>query len=57
MELPKTRNEHLTEIITIRVPERLKSKVDELKTNGVNCQEWIRNLIEKNLSKIKSKQN
>lgn len=54
MKISRNRRELLAETITIRLSERLKSKVGELKDSGVNCQEWLRKLIEKELEAIKT---
>jgi hypothetical protein len=53
MKTPKKRREMLAETMTIRLPSSVKDQVDTLKGSGVNCQEWIRNLIEKELKKMK----
>ena len=52
MTIPKKR-EALLETMTIRIPVSVKIKVDNLKASGVNRQEWLRKVIEKELKKVK----
>ena len=57
MEIPMKRREALIETMTIRLPTSVKARVDTLKASGINCQEWIRSLIEMELEKMKTIKN